>query len=303
MPSSHVIGIDLGGTSLRAALFNSEWKILKKTEKKTPKSWKETVILRLEEAIEEVWSEKVTGIGVGIAGIVDHKKGIFLGGPNLSPELKNTEFGKILKKRFKVPIIIENDARCFALAESKLGAGKKSKSIFGLTLGTGIGGGLIRNGKMIRGSHSGAGEIGHMPVSDELSEHSPKRMVEMESVASGSGLEHVYRRMTGRKKTAKEIEELFGKREGAAVRTFGIGQRALVKGFAAIQLLFDPDRIIVGGGLGRSTTYWKPAAEAVKKLSFPSLKKISIVRSALGIDAGMIGAALNYEISSQAKKK
>lgn len=303
MPSSHVIGVDLGGTSIRAALFDSKQKILKKTEKRTPKKDKNAVLKKLFEAIEEVWSEKVSGIGVGIAGIVDHEKKIFLGGPNLPKDLKNTDFGKILKKRFKKPIILENDARCFTFAEAKLGAGKNAKSIFGITLGTGIGGGLFRNGELIRGSHAGAGEIGHMPVTNELARHSSKKTVELERAASGSGLEHTYRALTNRKKTSHEIEELFLKHEGAARKTFGIGQRALTKGFAAVQLLFDPDKIIVGGGLGRSLTYWKPAAEAAKKLSFQSFKKLNIVRSKLGPDAGMVGAALLYELSTQTQKK
>jgi len=302
MSSSNVIGIDLGGTSIRAALFNSSGKILKKTIHRTPKKGK-IVLLRLEEVINEVRSENVSGIGIGIAGIVDIKNGIFLGGPHLPADLKNSEIARLMKKQFKVPVVLENDARCFAIAESRLGAGKNSKSIFGLTLGTGIGGGLIRNGEVIRGAHAGAGEIGHMPVTDELARPSSKRTVELESVASGSGLERIYTSLTGRKKTAKEIEELFLKREGAAVKTFEMGRRALMKGFAAIQLLFDPDKIIVGGGLGRSTAYLRPAANAAKKLTFPSLKKMNIVRSSLGADAGMTGAALNYELSSQTKKK
>lgn len=290
MPSEPILGIDLGGTSIRAGLFRSGGYILKRSERKTPASGGKGAFLKtVYETIGELRAGRFAGIGAGIAGVVDHENGVFLGGPNLPKELEGLKLAALLSRRYGAAAVIENDARCFALAEASLGAGKGLKTVFGMTIGTGIGGGLVRAGELVRGSGGAAGEIGHLPV---------RNGQDLESLAAGPAVEAAYRRLSRRELRASDIVRAERRGDRHAKKALEAGREALVKGFAAVQLLFDPDAIIVGGGLGAATAYWRPAAASVKKLGFPSLKRIRILPSALGSDAGMIGAALLYEISA-----
>lgn len=293
MPTSYVIGVDLGGTKIRAGIFRlSDYKLIKKIVVPTGvKGGKKTVLSNLEGAIKKIIRKNTIFIGVGIAGIVNHEKGIFLSGPNLPSLFKNVSLAKKLETIFKIPTKIENDARCFALAEAKRGAGRGCDRVFGLTLGTGVGGGLFSNGELVRGTIA-AGEVGHLPIADELPGHDPSKTIDLENAASGKGLEKSYVALSGESVSSEEIEKRYRKNEKHARDAFKIGRHALVKGLASIQLLFDPDCIVIGGGLGRVEIYWKPAVAKARNLGFPSLKKMKVKRAALGDDAGMLGAAL-----------
>lgn len=297
MSDSYVIGIDLGGTNIRAGIFrSSDYKLIKKITVPTAvKGGKKTILSHLEAVIKRLIRKNTVGIGIGLAGIVNREKGIFVGGPHLPTSFANTPIVRLLTKKFGIPVRIENDARCFTLAEALSGAGRGHAAVFGLTLGTGIGGGFFRAGELISGREA-AGEIGHLPVADEIPGHPPSKTVDLERAASGKGLEHVYLTLTGKTATAKTIASRDRKGDRAAKKTLDIGRHALMKALSSIQLLFDPDCIIIGGGLGKSTGYWEKAARRVKKMRFPSLKRINVKRSKLGDDAGMLGAALLYEL-------
>ena len=293
MAASYVIGIDLGGTKIRAGIFrSSDVKLIKKITVPTRvEGGKKTVISDLETIIGKIIRKNTVGIGIGVAGIIDVDRGIVVSGPNLPKDFRRVALGRMLKKKFAIPVKVENDARCFTLAEALKGAGAGCDGVFGLTLGTGIGGGFFRDGRLVRGLEA-AGEIGHLPVADELPGHDPSKTIDLEHVASGRGLETTYAELSGRRLDCVTIERRFRTREKAARETFRIGQHALAKGLASAQLLFDPECIVIGGGLGRSERYWKPAVGIVRAKAFPSLKRIRVKKSKLGADAGMIGAAL-----------
>jgi predicted NBD/HSP70 family sugar kinase len=235
-------------------------------------------------------------VGIGLAGLVDHEHGIFKGGPNLPKNMIGFKFANYLKRSFGVPAAAENDARCFALAEARLGAGRGKRTVFGMTLGTGIGGGLVIDGRLVRGASDGAGEIGHIPVTDEPVPCGCGRTGHLEAVASGPALERIYRALSGRALSSKEIARRASKKERHAVRAFEAGQRALAIGFSTIQHLFDPDRIVVGGGLGQVRAYWSPAVRRAAALSgIASATRLRVLPAKLGLDAGIAGAALLKE--------
>ncbi|MEK6926116.1 MAG: ROK family protein [Nanoarchaeota archaeon] len=151
MAESKVVAVDLGGTNLRAALIKSG-KILRYTKRSTPKT-KEKLLETLVDVISEVFDKDVKAIGMGSPGPMSN--GVIQNPPNIP--LRNFDLKKFLQKKFKVRVEIENDARCVALSESKLGCRKKNFIIF--TLGTGIGGGIIVNGNLYKG-RGNAGEFG-----------------------------------------------------------------------------------------------------------------------------------------------
>ena len=162
-----VVGVDIGGTNLRAASIDRTGKILsRKSRSSDAKKGIEYVMKNLISLLTEIIAyERVSSIGIGIPGIIDIDKGILTQAPNIS-EVKNYPFKEKLIHQLgsDIDVTIENDAHCAALGEWWLGAGKEVNSLIILTLGTGLGGGIILNGRLWRGANGMAGEIGHMTI-------------------------------------------------------------------------------------------------------------------------------------------
>ena len=154
------IGIDIGGTNIHGILISSDGRVIKRHRNKTQAD-KPTkrIISNIINTIDALVENNVVGIGLSIAGVVD-KQGKFLFSPNI-PSFKGLNIKNDLKKRFKIKVCQENDANCFAIAEHTYGAGKNRKSMVGLIVGTGIGGGIILEHKLYKGLHGFAGEFGH----------------------------------------------------------------------------------------------------------------------------------------------
>src|SRR5512142_2137304 len=158
MPKRTIIGLDVGGTKIRAGVIARDGKILfsAKIPTETPRG-KSVVLENIVKSVRAVWRNDV-------AAIVDHEKGIYRQGPNLPASFKNVPVAAILRRKFHVPVSVDNDVHCFTLAEAKFGAAKRFSTVVGLTLGTGIGGGIVMDGRLFRGRNNAAGEIGHMTV-------------------------------------------------------------------------------------------------------------------------------------------
>ncbi len=120
-----------------------------------------TVLQEAVSHIQKVWQKNTIGVGFGVAGLLAHPEGLLLSSPNI-PESLNIPLQKILQEKFKSKIMVDNDSRCFTLAEAVTGAGKGKRVVVGVTMGTGVGGGIIIEGKVMHGEHGFAGEIGHM---------------------------------------------------------------------------------------------------------------------------------------------
>ncbi len=158
-----LLGVDIGGTNIKLATFDA------KTHKLLQKEMIDTdaekgfhdVLTRAVSLVEKYLSPEVESVGLCVAGPVQQPEGILLRAPNI-PGSENIAVKKILEEHLKLPIAVGNDARCFTLAEAVLGAGKGHRVVCGITLGTGVGGGLVVDGKIYDGTHGFAGEIGHM---------------------------------------------------------------------------------------------------------------------------------------------
>jgi glucokinase len=289
------IGLDIGGTKIRAGLIDDRWNVHKSVEIPTqPNIGKEQVMTNIREAVRSVWSQEVSEIGIGFAGVVDHKSGIVVKAPNFPDDTENFAITKELSSEFPLPIYLDNDVNCFCLSEAKFGAGVGYESVFGLTLGTGIGGGWYHDSAIVRGAHGAAAEIGHMTI--DLSSRFPcgcGKQGHFEALASGKALISMCEQCDSKPNSSEDVFRLAMKGDIAATSALQTFRKGLVVGLQNIIYAFDPGIIIVGGGVGRHEAIWKDAAaEAVDNLIFPNLKQISIVPATLGVDANIIGAAM-----------
>lgn len=291
--SSAYLGIDIGATKtifLAVEFRNGKYKILESS--KCPTLRKERKILKMVSENFKSLAEKhkIVGIGIGFAGPVDFKRGAAIAGPNL--KTGKIEFKKVLSKKLQIPIAVENDVKCFLLAESAFGAAKRYKNVVGLTLGTGIGGAIMIDGKIYRGRNNFAGEIGHTEIG---------RDVEMEITASGRGLSKIYMALTGKRKNSFEIIALARKRNIKALEASERVSKILGLGIASLIELLNPEIIVLGGGLAEVDLIVKKAKKyAKKKVFLPSLAKTPIVKFKLGESAVALGAAL---LAGKAKAK
>ncbi len=163
----YAVGVDLGGTNVKIGIVSQKGKIIKKTSLETlAEDGPDSVISQIKKGVKEILDKnklKIRGIGIGAPGTVSTKKGTVENPPNL-PGWEKVNLGKIIQKEFKINVHVENDANVAAIGEMIFGAGKKINSFIMVTLGTGVGGGIIFNKKLFRGEFGAAGEIGHTSI-------------------------------------------------------------------------------------------------------------------------------------------
>lgn len=278
------LGVDIGATKtifLTVKFISAKYKVFESVKIATPR--KEAEILKIVEENYKNLAKKydIAGIGIGFAGPVDFKRGIALVGPNL--KTGKIEFKKYLSKKLRIPAVVDNDARCFVLAESVFGAAKGYKNIVGLTVGTGIGGGIIIDGKIYRGATGSVGEFGHTDI---------LKSKELEEVASGSGLVNVYKKVSGERISSFKIIGLAKKKDKKALEAVNFTAESLGTGIANIIESYNPEIIVLGGGLSEVDLIIDKAKQCAKKKVFlPSLAKTPVVVSKLGQNAIALGAA------------
>jgi len=295
------IGIDIGGSNIKFVLLRIEngkkIKILQKKRIPTPEKKSEIIeVLKREikNFISEKKNPKIEGIGIAIASPLNKKGDLILDPPNL-PCLKNCRLAEILKKDFKnIPIVSENDVNCFTLAEALIGAGQKAKTIFGITLGSGIGGGIVVNGKIYRGAFGGAGEVGHTIIKFD----GPK----CKCGNFGCLEEYCSIRFFKRKKTIPRfLEKKIRKGDKNALKIFKEYGKNLGIGLSNVINLLDPEMIIIGGGISKAYKFFltETKKEIQKRVVSPlSKKNVKIKISKLKDFTGAVGAALlvNFKI-------
>jgi len=282
------IGIDIGGTKIDGILANEKGKILKRYRIKTQanKSKKE-IINNIIKVIKKLKTRKIEGIGIGIAGVID-KRGKILFDPNIK-NLEGINIIKELKKKLNHKFYITNDANCFALAESKFGAGKKAKNIVGVTFGTGIGNGIIINKKLYVGTHGGAGEFGHSIINPKGLRCKCGLRGDFESFCSGPAIVKRYYKAGGKIKNA-DPKNIFNSNDKIAKKVMKETYEYLGMGLANIVNALDPDLIVLGGSVS-NLNFYKEVNKAVRKYANKGVaKKVKIVKHKL-MDSGALGAA------------
>lgn len=278
----HIIGVDLGGTNIKAALISLDGKIIKKYEIKTEtKKGTVQVIKNIIKTIEKVKTKNIIGIGIGSPGPLDCKKGIITKPVNLP--FKNTPLRKIIQKKFRLPVFLDNDANCFTLAEAVFGLGKNHENVAGITLGTGFGAGISINKKIYHGRNNAA-ELGHMTINYNGPKSRCKNHGCIETHVAARGITRLFG-----KSDPYSIYNLAVKGNKKAIKTYNQMGYYLGIGLANIIYALDPDIIVIGGKISNSwKLFSKSMNKAVKERYFE--KPCKIIPSKLK-DAGILGAA------------
>lgn len=299
MPTRNIIiGLDVGATKIACgAVSNGE--VVRRTSVPTGgKGGPKRILANIETVLEKLLSEYGTKkVGIGIAGATDGKRGMFVEGPNFPKGFRNIKIADVLHRRFGVDVRIDNDVHCFTLGEARYGAGKGRSRVFGMTLGTGIGGGIVVDGKPVRGAHNTAGEVGHimMRLDGEARCGCGKRG-HLEAYASGTGISRRYRERTDLDLSAADIAARARKGDRQAIAVFDDASRTLAAGIADIAHLLDPEIVIIGGGLSKEPLIWKGLRGRIRELLvYPDLKKLQIARSRLHENANILGAAALHD--------
>jgi len=271
-----VLGIDVGGSSIKAVLREKE-KISKRRVFELPRE-KEELLNFIEKIYKNFSQNKNLGkVGTSLAGILDKKREELVKAPNLS-FLEGIKIKEKIEKRLDRKIFVENDVNCFALGEKFLGKAKNFDYFISLALGSGIGGAIFVNGKLILGESGGAGEIGHIFLDI-------KRKLDFEELASDKFL----KRKLG--KNSFEAKILAEKRDKKAIEAFKELGRNLGFGIVNLIHIFDPQAIILGGGITLAKKFFeKEMRKTVKKFTISKSYRTKILFSNLGRFGGAIGA-------------
>jgi glucokinase len=310
-----IICVDLGGTKLRAAAIDTEGSIkyrnqwLTKADKNT-----DSLINKLELGIQSVLEkagpsfDKIDTIALAVAGAIEIKKGLITSSPNL-PGWKNVPIVDIIRRKFSLRTLVVNDASAAAYGEFKLGVGKGFNNLVYLTVSTGIGGGIIIDGKLYEGSDGSAGEIGHMIIKEGGPLCHCGQQGCLETMASGYAITREFiAKVKGRKAiysnsmlegkmarlSAKDVAAAARAGDKIAIDAINMASYFLGVGLANIINIFNPEMIIIGGGLSKmGDMFLKPASETAKKIAMTlPAKSVRIRRAKLGDSVGIIGAAL-----------
>jgi glucokinase len=308
MSAPSVIAVDLGGTKLLAGVLDREGVVVKRTVRPTPLGSQEELLAALGQAVEELLEEGVRALGVGIPSTIDQRAGCAVASVNIP--LAGVPFRDHLVERFGIPVAIENDANAAAVAEHRLGAGRGSRHMVLLTLGTGVGGGLILDGRLYRGSSGAAGELGHitLDVDGPPCQGFCPGIGHLEALASGTATDARAAQLAeenpagdlgqaaaaGREVDARLAVELGAEGPGDARSVVETAGFYLGVGIASYVNVFDPEVVVVGGGFARAgDLLLEPARRVVAERALPPGRDhVRIVPALLGVEAGLIGAGL-----------
>ncbi|MDD3725770.1 MAG: ROK family protein [Candidatus Ratteibacteria bacterium] len=304
------IGIDIGGTYIKAGITDENGNILTKQQFPTmaEKGSRDIVLQQIETAIEFAMGEldePPAGIGIGTPGVVDNE-GVVFEAPNL-PDWHNLPLKKIFSEKYNLPVVVENDVNSITWGEFLYGAGKGYNTIICITLGTGVGGGIVKDGKLIRGSRYSAVEIGHIPIEykgpqckcgnygcverfvgrDYIVERAVKAIKEGKKT-------FIYELAEGMTEniTPKLISVAYKKGDRVATDIWidvGVCLGAL---FSGLVNLLNPELIVIGGGISQNVeVMFETIEKTIKERAMRILaENVKVVQSSLGTDAGIISA-------------
>jgi glucokinase len=308
MTAVETIGVDLGGTKMLIGVLDAERNVLWESNERSTGQQESELVDLLEREIAEALSvrPKAAAVGLGIPATIDRRTGTAIAAVNLP--IENLPIRDLIGERVKVPVFVDNDANLAMLAEHRYGAARGAENAVMITIGTGIGGGLVIGGELYRGSKGGGAELGHvvMEVDGDPCQGNCPGSGHAETIASGTALGREGRaaaeqapdsalgrlaaegaEIDGRAVTAaalagdqvaREVVELIGRRIGL-----------FLSGLANV---FEPEVIVVGGGvIAAGDMLLEPAREVVRTQTLLPMNETPVVEAELGPDAGMIGAA------------
>lgn len=308
MSAGEIIGVDLGGTKMLVGVLDADSKVLWEDREASTGQTEDELVELLVSEVEEARAarEGVAAVGLGIPATIDHDKGIAVSAVNLP--LENLPIRDLVSERTDLPVFVDNDATVAALAEHLYGAARGAENAVMLTIGTGIGGGLILGGEVYRGSTGAGAELGHAVIEADgprCQGNCPGRGC-IETLASGTALGR-----EGRAAAEREPNSALGAMlangeqiDGKAVTEAALSGDATARGvfdlvgsrlgvaLTSFANIFEPEVFVIGGGvIAAGDLLLEPARRELAERALPPMKNIPVVAAELGSDAGMIGAA------------
>ncbi len=292
------IGIDLGATKIEYVLLDNKNKELERNREETPKNFQDTVslIVKITKNLEKKYNSKFV-IGICHPGNLDSSTGVIKNAHN-SQWLNNKNLIKELKRKIKNDIFSENDANCFSLSEATDGAARHYNSVFGIILGSGCGGGLVINKKIVSGANGLGGEwsLNQMPIREIKSniQHSESFNFtqRIEGFLSGKSIEKNYELLFQKKLNAKEIFSDYRNKKNNAVKFINNYKDHLARSLVIIVSTIDPDAIVFGGGVSNEIDFLDEIKLITSKYLNEKNLKTVFLKPIYGDASGVRGAAL-----------
>jgi glucokinase len=305
---SPVVGIDLGGTSIKAALVSPELDMLVRAEVPTDISSQSALLDEIERTVRQVaGGSEFAAAGFGLPSQIDQRSGRVADSTNVP--IVDVPFGEEMRRRLGVPTRVDNDANAACLAETRIGAAKGAQDVIMLTLGTGVGGGLVLGGELYRGANGFAGELGHMVVDEHgpsCQGHCPNRGC-LEALASSSGLLHAAAAVAdstpggtlaaayagGEPLTPRWVLDRAMAGDPDCVAAVARVGRHVGVAISSFVNIFNPEVVVIGGGLAAAgDLLLGPAIREAGARALPSgWSRVRVVPAELGNTAGVLGAA------------
>jgi glucokinase len=304
---SETIGVDLGGTKMAVGVVDTEQQIHYEGKESSIGLTEDELVEDLGEELLEAREARpdVLCAGLGIPATIDHDRGVAIQAVNL--EISDVPLRDLMRERLGLPVYIDNDANVAALAEFLFGAGRGARNVVMLTIGTGIGGGLILDGEIYRGSIGAGAELGHIVVQEDgppCQGHCPNHGC-VETLASGTAIAREGKKAAERELDSalgkaltqgpilgKTVTELAIKGDSLAREVVAEAGRHLGVALASLANIFDPDVIVIGGGVSVvGDLMLDPAREELQARALRPMNRIPVHLAELGPEAGMIGAA------------
>jgi glucokinase len=290
-----LLGIDIGGTNIKYGVVQKDLdnKIIYTNSIRTEVAkGKEFVVGKIASIIERCKKDyDIKTIGIGVPGLVDYKRGIVLESPNF-PDWRDVNLQDELKD-VNLPVFIDNDANCFALGEYIFRKGEEINNLIGITLGTGIGGGLILNGEIYHGSYGFAAEIGHIKIVPNGRRCNCGQNGCLEAYSSASAIEKVSKEKYGKKIAVSKLYKMALNSDRTAIEIFKDAFEKLGIACAGLVNLLNPDIIVFSGGLSNMKDFLLiPVKKVIQKNCYKRLyEKVRIELSKFGDESAIVGAA------------
>jgi len=306
------IGVDIGGTKIAAGVVNAEGAILRTARRPTPRHDAGAVLGEVAAVVDELHSEvdgSIVGVGVGVAGGVDQSRSTVYFAPNLA--WSQVPVRAVLEASTGLPVVVENDGAAAAWAETRFGAGKGLAHVVMVTVGTGIGGGIVVDGQVMRGAHGVAAEIGHLNAVPDGRPCGCGRNGCWEQYASGNALVREARSLAAERRSeagtllslgdgtpegveGSHITRAAQMGDPVAIEAFAVAGNWLGRGLADLTAIVDPDAFVIGGGVSEAGDLLLASAQRTlsdKVFGGTNRPMPKLLVAELGNDAGIVGAA------------
>jgi glucokinase len=294
MNATHAIGVDLGGTKILAGVVTRSGEVVRRHERATPQDSQESVVRELEAAVAELLTDEVGAIAFGVPSPIDQRRGIVVECVNLP--LTDFPLRDHMADRFELPVGLDNDANAAAIGEWRAGVGRGVDDLVMLTLGTGVGGGVISGGKPYRGANGVGVELGHVVIVHDgrPCQGACRGRGHLEAYITGLAASAAAQKEFGPAADAHRMIRLANEGDETARGILAEIGGYLGSGMGSFTNIFAPELIVIGGGFGvAGWEYLIPSAEEVMRREAlrPMRDVVRVARAELGTAAGLIGAA------------